>query len=277
MPAARASGALISALLAVASGLAVAASLGAAGAPRSEAEVDSQQECEQAAARVEALQRRSALTGSGAPTEEEELEESRVGAEMEGNLYAPGPNVYLATLVDPRNFRSYCLDIAGSPPHPQCNSIQGHSCKTEGEDTQFEYDPDTKSIRSVNFNGQCNPLYSGSKNGRSWEADLSTSPACLTVRGKFEAGSTFSLTSCTGSDKQRFSFTSRGQFVIGDGSSSLCIVLGVNATNYTDQDFFTRPAELQDCESWPTELSTWKVLLPDHTFFSGTDASSSQQ
>ncbi|CAK0846079.1 unnamed protein product [Prorocentrum cordatum] len=274
MPAVRACGAL----LAVASGLAAAAPLGAASAPRSEAEVDAQQECEQAAARVEALQRRSALTGSRAPTEEEELEESRVEAEMEGNPYVRGPNVYLAKVVDPRNFRSYCLDIAGSPPHPECNSIQGHSCKTEGEDTQFKYDPDTQSIRSVNFNGNCNPLYNGSKNGMSWEADSEfTNLACLTVIGELQAGSTFSLTRCTPSDRQRFVFTSRGQFVMGDGSSSLCVVLGMIAMEYTDQDVFTRPAELQDCESWPTELSTWKVLLPDHTFFSGIDASSSQQ
>ncbi|CAK0848706.1 unnamed protein product [Prorocentrum cordatum] len=265
------------ALLAVASGLAAAASLGAASAPRSEAEVDTQQECEHAAARVEAVQRRSVLTGFRAPTEgEEELEEPRVEAEMEGNPYAPGPNVYLATIVDPKNFRSYCLDIAGSPPHPQCGSIQGHSCKTEGEDTQFKYDPSKQQIRSVNFNRRCDPLYSGSKNGRSWEADLTfTAPACLTVNGDFEAGSTFSLTGCTGGDRQTFSFTSRGQFVMGDGSSSLCVVLGMNATEYTDQDFFTRPAELQDCESWPTELSTWEVVLPDHTFLSGIDASPS--
>ncbi|CAK0814808.1 unnamed protein product [Prorocentrum cordatum] len=264
------------ALLAVASGLAAAASLGAASAPRSEAEVDTQQECEHAAARVEALQRRSVLTGSRAPTEEEELEESRAEAEVEGNPYAPGPNVYLATIVDPRNFRSYCLDIAGSPPHPQCGSIQGHSCKTEGEDTQFKYDPDKHQIRSVNFNERCNPLYSGSANGRSWKAHCGD-PACLTVHGDFEAGSTFGLTSCvsSGSDKQTFSFTSRGQFVVGDGSSSLCVVLGMNATEYTDQDFFTRPAELQDCESWPTELSTWEVLLPDHTTLSVIDASPS--
>ncbi|CAK0851654.1 unnamed protein product [Prorocentrum cordatum] len=264
------------ALLAVASGLAAAASLGAASAPRSEAEVDTQQECEHAAARVEALQRRSVLTGSRAPTEEEELEESRAEAEVEGNPYAPGPNVYLATIVDPQNFRSYCLDIAGSPPHPQCGSIQGHSCKTEGEDTQFKYDPDKHQIRSVNFNERCNPLYSGSANGRSWKAHHGD-PACLTVRGDLQAGSTFSLTSCvsSGSDRQKFSFTSRGQFVVGDGSSSLCVVLGMNATEYTDQDFFTRPAELQDCESWPTELSTWEVLLPDHTFLSVIDASPS--
>jgi len=26
-----------------------------------------------------------------------------------------------------------------------------------------------------------------------------------------------------------------------------------------------RSAELQSCDSWPAELSTWEVLLEDHT------------
>ncbi|CAK0872068.1 unnamed protein product [Prorocentrum cordatum] len=75
--------------------------------------------------------------------EQEELEESRVEAEM-GNPDAPGPNSYFATIVDPKNARSYCLDIAGFPPHPQRDSIEGRGCKAEGEDAQFKYDPDAQ-------------------------------------------------------------------------------------------------------------------------------------
>ncbi|CAK0872072.1 unnamed protein product [Prorocentrum cordatum] len=64
-------------------------------------------------------------------------------AEM-GNPDAPGPNSYFATIVDPKNARSYCLDIAGFPPHPQRDSIEGRGCKAEGEDAQFKYDPDAQ-------------------------------------------------------------------------------------------------------------------------------------
>ncbi|CAK0872066.1 unnamed protein product [Prorocentrum cordatum] len=61
-----------------------------------------------------------------------------------GNPDAPGPNSYFATIVDPKNARSYCLDIAGFPPHPQRDSIEGRGCKAEGEDAQFKYDPDAQ-------------------------------------------------------------------------------------------------------------------------------------
>ncbi|CAK0872067.1 unnamed protein product [Prorocentrum cordatum] len=67
----------------------------------------------------------------------------RAEAEM-GNPDAPGPNSYFATIVDPKNARSYCLDIAGFPPHPQRDSIEGRGCKAEGEDAQFKYDPDAQ-------------------------------------------------------------------------------------------------------------------------------------
>ncbi|CAK0872073.1 unnamed protein product [Prorocentrum cordatum] len=125
MPAAGARGAL----LAVASGLAAADSPGAASAPRSEAEVD-----------------HGHLAGADRARDRDRPRASRLAsgeAEM-GNPDAPGPNSYFATIVDPKNARSYCLDIAGFPPHPQRDSIEGRGCKAEGEDAQFKYDPDAQ-------------------------------------------------------------------------------------------------------------------------------------
>jgi hypothetical protein len=261
--------------------------------------VDTQQECEYAAARVEALQTKSALTAEPAggsadevaaeeqrdaaqplPTdachqcrndtaaEEKEvlpMEEEPLYANMDGNPWVPGPNIYLASLVDQRNYRSYCLDLAGSPPHPQCNSVQGHTCKTEGEDTQWKYETDRHQIRAANFNAGCNPTYSGAKNGREWQADTRLNPGCLTVSGHFTAGATMSLTACsTGKNtRQTFMHTNEGQFRVAD--TRFCLVLGKDATVFDGEDFYIRSLELQDCGRWPENLSQWEVLLPDHS------------
>jgi len=238
---------------------------------------------------VEALQKGSALAGApslaaegaGAEekvTEEIEVVEEKEGKEvvemeqwMDGNPYVFGPNLYLASIVDKENYRGYCLDIAGSPPHPQCGNVQGHSCKSdgpagnEGEDTQWEYDVDRRMVRSVNFNRACNPLYSSTKNDMSWEADEDiTEPACLTVNGQYKPGSDFSLTGCSEDMtwEQTIVYTSNRQLRVGQGN--LCVVLGMNQTA-AYEDFLIRTAELQSCTMWPAELSTWEVLLADHT------------
>ncbi|CAK0903185.1 unnamed protein product [Prorocentrum cordatum] len=126
-----------------------AGDLASGGAARSEAEAEGQQECEHAAMRLQALQTRSSLAGARSHEDPEpeaadpgpkplgpaDLDMRELTGYAEGNPYVPGPNVYLKEMVDPSNYWGYCLDIAGSPPKPLCESVQGHSCKTEGEDT----------------------------------------------------------------------------------------------------------------------------------------------
>jgi len=239
------------------------------GAARSEAEVRDHQECEHESIRFEALQAASALSRSRPYAEREagEADPAKTSASsgqksVEGNPYAPGPNVYLADLVDNDNPWGYCLDIAGSPPHPQCDSIQGHTCKSDGADTQFRYDPDTGSIVSQNFNGICNPMYDGEQDGRIWQADLNnTRGGCLRVAGSLEAGTQLVMVECRAPDSlQKFRYTPSRQFAVVN--TSLCLVLGQERA---EQDgFSSRTAELQDCASWPAELSTWEVITSTH-------------
>ncbi|CAK0840832.1 unnamed protein product [Prorocentrum cordatum] len=228
-----------------------------------EADVGHEQECEHASIGFEALQTASALSrprpillpdAGGA--------ENSQRSGIEGNPHVPGPNIYLADFVDVDNYWGYCLDIAGSPPHPQCDSIQGHTCKSDGADTQFRYDPDTESIVSQNFNGLCNPMYDGEQDGRTWQADLNnTRGGCLRVAGSLEAGTGFVVVECRVPDSlQKFRYTPSRQLAVVN--TSLCFVLGVERTK--QDGFSSRTAELQNCASWPSELSTWEVITSTH-------------
>ncbi|CAK0823781.1 unnamed protein product [Prorocentrum cordatum] len=233
------------------------------GAARSEADVGREQECEHASIGFEALQTASALSKPRHMLKRDAggTERSQLSG-VEGNPYVPGPNIYLADLVDLDNYWGYCLDIAGSPPHPQCDSIQGHTCKSDGADTQFRYDPDTGSIVSQNFNGICNPMYDGEQDGRIWQADLNnTRGGCLRVAGSLEAGTQLVMVECRAPDSlQKFRYTPSRQFAVVN--TSLCLVLGQERA---EQDgFSSRTAELQDCASWPAELSTWEVITSTH-------------
>eukprot|EP00959_Pyramimonas_sp_CCMP1952_P206693 4322388-Pyramimonas_sp.AAC.1 len=59
---------------------------------------------------------------------------------------------------------------------------------------------------------------------------------------------------CDGQGQQKFIYTPKMQFAVGDGT--LCLVLGTEREALPDM--MMRSAELQRCDSWPSELSTWE-------------------
>ncbi|CAK0835328.1 unnamed protein product [Prorocentrum cordatum] len=207
-------------LLAAAAGCAAAsgglAATCAGGAASSEAEADGQQECEHSAMRLQALQTRSSLAGApspGSPIKARpagpaDLDMRVETGYVEGNPYVFSPNVYLKEMVDPSNYWGWCLDIAGSPPMPSCTSIQGHSCKSTGEDTQFTYDSERHELRAVNFNSECQPLYSGQNDIQKWNATTENmKQGCVSVNGDIVAGATLGISKCEGRAQQQFIYT----------------------------------------------------------------------
>jgi len=247
-----------------------------AGRARPEAEVGDQEECEHSSIGFEALQTSSALSRPSSRQSAqlgdpeavlEALPQDMDRSSVEGNPWVKGPNIYLSNLVDQDNYWGYCLDISGSPPHPQCDVMQGHTCKPEGEDTQFRYDPATERIMSENFNGECSPMYDGEKNGRTWKAEANNSMGgCLRAAtgqngGILAAGVALAMVQCSVSDAmQRFTYSPSGKFIVAN--SSLCLVFG--RERFQTDSFSSRSAQVQDCDTWPADLSTWEILTSEH-------------
>merc|ERR1712071_106617 len=72
----------------------------------------------------------------------------------------------------------------------------GHSCKSSGDDTQFEYHSSTKSLRAMNYDANCNKI-----------SGLNTeSRGCVKVNNEnIVDGATLGLDECDESmDSQRF-------------------------------------------------------------------------
>ncbi len=63
-----------------------------------------------------------------------------------------GTVIYLADNLDEKDNYGWCIDTLGRGFSEQ---IQAHSCKPQGGDTQFSYDPEAGQIKSVEFDGKC--------------------------------------------------------------------------------------------------------------------------
>jgi len=151
------------------------------------------------------------------------------------------PNLYLSDNLDEPGGLGFCFDIFGFKDTLNCDStMQAHSCKAAGDDTQFEYDAAAKAIKSVNYNGNC-----GSGGG-----------GCFAVSGNMVAGAVFKVAVCDGSSSQTFSQTSAGEFTVGDGS--LCI--GVGDTTSAAGPFYKRTLELVTCSATASQLKTWTAM-----------------
>jgi len=249
------------------------------------------QECEHGAVRFEALQTASRLAGAAppmpvlwrgeptdgappgarstalpsesAPTPPSLPEGVEEVPEREGNLHVPAPNMYLVDNLDEPNNWGYCMDITGPVPFTGCPLVQGHSCKEEGADGQFEYDAELQAVRSTNFDGTCQALYSGTGHGVSFTA-VAGEKGCLQARSEL-LGSPFAVAPCDGNPMQKFTYTPSRQLAVGNGS--LCMALGVDVTTVGQGPMYMvkRDVQLQDCASWDPSLSTWEILLDGHT------------
>ena len=126
------------------------------------------------------------------------------------NLFNWTPSVSLTS-----NFRvreGLCLDIAGFRNNLQCGgTMQLHTCKTQGSDTQFVFDEDLNQIRSVNYKADCSSTDGDDSDG-----------ACVTIdtSGDISVGDTLTLATCDGSDKQYFEHTDDDNILTFNG---LCL------------------------------------------------------
>jgi hypothetical protein len=88
-----------------------------------------------------------------------------------------------------------CLDIAGFGENLDCaGTLQLHTCKQEGSDTQFAYDGSTHQIRSVNFDANCGSTTTDDGD------DTSSFGTCLQVDRCGIVGDTLGLAPCHQND-----------------------------------------------------------------------------
>jgi len=71
------------------------------------------------------------------------------------DLQTKGPVIYLADNLDENDNLGWCIDTLGRGFSEQ---LQTHSCKPQGGDVQFGYNPETRQIYSVEFEGKCMDL-----------------------------------------------------------------------------------------------------------------------
>jgi len=169
------------------------------------------------------------------------------------NAFSWEPSISLTADLDEPNSLGFCIDIAGFGSGINCNRLQAHSCKAAGADTQFEYDSGTKSIRSVNYDFNCNVLSSGGNTNNRGCVEVSSDD--------IESGAMLRLTECDeDSLKQRFELGGdRDELQIGEG---YCLAVG--DTTRPAGPFVARDLTLGSCDTTPQILKAWTIvpLLP---------------
>jgi len=183
---------------------------------------------------------------------------------LSDNTYDWKPSVSLTDDFDePVGF---CVDIVGWGSGMDCNSLQVHSCKASGDDTQFEYQSETKTLRSVNYNSNCDGDGSSSPNNK----------ACVVIHGNVADGATLGLTECDDlSENQKFEVKESsglsGSYELRAGSISTDLCLVVSDTTRIAGPHLARDLFIGVCSSTDTNLKTW-AIAPSLT---STDTSSS--
>ncbi len=146
-------------------------------------------------------------------------------------LQTPAPVIHLAENLDEKDGLGWCIDTLG---RGFASNLQVHSCKPQGGDVQFAFEPGTGAIRSVAY-----PDY------------------CATRRpdGKPTA---FGLVACdAGNPAQRFAHDARSGALSPVGAPALCLAAG--AASRSAGPFMSRDLVLSDCAQTDPALHRWVV------------------
>lgn len=170
------------------------------------------------------------------------------------NIYDWVPSISLTDELGEPELAGFCLDVSGFGAGINCNQLQTHSCKRQGADTQFEYDPSKNAIKATNYAADCSSSSSDSDK------------ACVVVTSAIQEGATLGLAACDGSAAQTFELVD-GQFRIADGM--LC--LGGSSELRAAGSFWARSLSLFDCASTDPIYTTWTVLYDPSTIIKPTE------
>ena len=147
-------------------------------------------------------------------------------------LQTPEPVIYLADNLDEKDNLGWCIDTLGRGWSEQ---LQTHSCKPQGGDVQFFYNPVTSQIVSAEFVGKC-----------------------VTLHEKAAAGVTFDLLNCSPTSvEQLFTYSTDSSEFSPKSDPNLCVVAGV--VSKAAGPFMSRVLELAPCIATDTRLKQWII------------------
>lgn len=148
-------------------------------------------------------------------------------------LKTPAPVIYLAENLDESQQLGWCIDTLGRGFSEQ---LQTHSCKPQGGDVQFAYEPVTGLVRSVAFPEKC-----------------------MTLVNAEDVAVPFGLFDCEVDEPtQRFVYYAAELELRLAADPEQCVVAGV--TSRSAGPFMSRDLSLQSCSDAAAELKRWIIL-----------------
>ncbi|WP_422375505.1 ricin-type beta-trefoil lectin domain protein [Roseibium sp.] len=147
------------------------------------------------------------------------------------DLKTPAPVIFLADNLDENQKLGFCIDTVG---RGLSDRLHAHSCKPQGGDVQFLYDPKSGQIRSATFENLCAELLQ---------------PAA--------AGVSLGLLNCSDTPLQAFTYDVGKLEFHPKGATELCLA----SPGETRQagPFVSRDLALADCTSTPAPQKQWVI------------------
>jgi len=156
------------------------------------------------------------------------------------NVPTQAPYIVLSDNLDEPNGYGFCLDTYGPG---KSELMQTHSCKPKkpegtprndsGHDVRFEYDAQTKQVRSYAFEGLCMQV--------------------LVATGKSE----FALLECGDHAHQKFAYIENDQTLRLESDQNYCVA--VDPKTQEAGPWVKRPLRLVECSETEPSLKQWLV------------------
>ncbi|MTH97676.1 RICIN domain-containing protein [Roseibium sp. RKSG952] len=147
------------------------------------------------------------------------------------NLQTPPPVIYLSDNLGEKDNLGFCIDTVG---RGMSDRLHAHSCKPQGGDVQFRYDPVTGHIISAAFDNMC--------------AQLLDEPA---------PGVKLGLQPCSDDPLQSFAYEPASEAIHPFEIKYLC--LGSPGDTYAAGPYESRALELVNCDATPPAERRWSV------------------
>lgn len=142
-------------------------------------------------------------------------------------LQTPSPVIYLADNLDEADRLGWCIDTLGRGLSDQ---LHAHSCKPQGGDVQFSFEPETGHIKSAAFDNLC-ASYSG------------TLP--------------LGLVACEDAASQAFVYDEPTMTFRPESNQDNCLVVG--DASRSAGPFMSRTLGVASCEQVDDLLKTWVI------------------